>query len=93
MKEIGQKLMNTDELNGQILKDIENIYQKGGIERFERSQRVFIVEEVWTPEIGLLTDELKLKRKAIENKYDDVIEQLYQHKHLQSNKTNKNKDL
>lgn len=60
------------------------------MERFERPQKVYIVEEAWTPETGLVTDALKLKRKAIENKYQSIIEQLYQNK---SPQTKKNKDL
>ncbi len=40
-------------------------------------QRVKIVTELWTPETGLVTDALKLKRKAIEQKYKDDIEDLY----------------
>lgn len=79
-----QKLINTEEFHKQLLKDLDEICQKGGIERFERPQRVFIVDEVWTPETGLVTDALKLKRKAIENKYEDLIELLYQNKHLQT---------
>ncbi len=36
-----------------------------------------VVTDPWTPETGLVTDALKLKRKAIEQKYKDDIEQLY----------------
>ncbi len=36
-----------------------------------------VVTDSWTPETGLVTDALKLKRKAIEQKYKDDIEQLY----------------
>ncbi|CAF1451410.1 unnamed protein product, partial [Adineta steineri] len=34
----------------------------------------------WTPETGLVTDAFKLKRKAIELKYKDYIQQLYYEK-------------
>ena len=36
-----------------------------------------VVSDPWTPETGLVTDALKLKRKAIEQKYKDDIDQLY----------------
>lgn len=40
-------------------------------------QRVRIVKETWTPETGLVTDALKLKRKAIEQKYRRILAELY----------------
>ncbi|CAF1080787.1 unnamed protein product [Rotaria sordida] len=72
-----QKLIDNEEFNEQILKDVQEACKKGGIEKFETPQRVKIVTEIWTPETGLVTDALKLKRKAIEQKYHDVIEDLY----------------
>jgi len=72
-----QKLVDDEEFKEQILKDIQEACNKNGIERFEMPQRVKIVTELWTPETGLVTDALKLKRKAIEQKYKDDIEDLY----------------
>ena len=43
-------------------------------------QRIAIVPDTWLPESGLVTDALKLKRKAIEQKYRREIRQLYQDK-------------
>ena len=40
-------------------------------------KRVKVVGDPWTPETGLVTDALKLKRKAIEQKFKDIIEDLY----------------
>jgi hypothetical protein len=76
------------------LKEVENACKKGGIERFETPQRVKVVTEAWTPETGLVTDALKLKRKAIEQKYKDEIEDLYEAKQKpkqDSGKKNKSK--
>ncbi|CAF1639846.1 unnamed protein product [Rotaria magnacalcarata] len=72
-----QKLVDDDEFNEQILRDVQDACKKGAIERFETPQRVRLVTEAWTPETGLVTDALKLKRKAIEQKYQDVIADLY----------------
>ena len=36
-----------------------------------------LVEEVWLPETGLVTDSFKLKRKAIENFYAKEIKSFY----------------
>ncbi|CAF4629503.1 unnamed protein product [Rotaria sp. Silwood2] len=75
-----QKLVDDEEFTEQILKVIQDACKKGGVERFETPQRIKIVTESWTPETGLVTDALKLKRKAIEQKYKDDIEDLYQEK-------------
>ncbi len=74
-----QKLIDDDddEFREQILKDVHEACKKGGIERFEMPQRVKIVTDPWTPESGLVTDALKLKRKAIEQKYREEIDELY----------------
>ncbi|CAF3741350.1 unnamed protein product, partial [Rotaria magnacalcarata] len=73
-----QKLVDNDDFNEDILKQIQDGCKKGGIERFETPQRIKIVKEAWTPETGLVTDALKLKRKAIEQKYKFDIELLYE---------------
>lgn len=46
-----------------------------------------MVTDAWTPDTGLVTDALKLKRKAIEEKYKEDIDELYGEK----NKGNKSK--
>jgi len=45
-----------------------------------------------TPDNGLVTDALKLKRKAIEQKYKDDIQQLFQGKSEKDDKSNKKKE-
>ncbi|CAF3504649.1 unnamed protein product [Rotaria sp. Silwood1] len=80
-----QKLVDNEDFVEQILKEVQDACKKAGIERFETPQRIKIVLEAWTPETGLVTDALKLKRKAIEQKYKDDIEDLYQDKKEKSN--------
>lgn len=72
-----QKLIDDDEFLEQVLKDVHEACKKGGNENFEMPQRIKIVSEAWTPESGLVTDALKLKRKAIELEYRDEIAELY----------------
>ncbi|CAM4811169.1 unnamed protein product [Rotaria magnacalcarata] len=72
-----QKMVDDQEFNEQILKEIQDACKKGGIQSFEMPQRVRVVTESWTPETGVVTDALKLKRKAVEEKYKDDIEALY----------------
>ena len=72
-----QKLIDDEEFKEQVLKDVQEACKKGGIEKFEVPTRVKIVTDAWTPESGLVTDALKLKRKAIEQKYREEIDDLY----------------
>ena len=60
-----------------MLKEIDEHCRKSRIERFEIPQRVSVLDDVWTPDTGLLTDAFKLKRKAIESKYQQNIDELY----------------
>ncbi|MEG3638067.1 AMP-dependent synthetase/ligase [Magnetococcus sp. PR-3] len=49
-----------------------------GFPRYAEIIRVAVVEESWTVDNGLLTPTLKLKRRAVLNRYQTLIEQLYQ---------------
>ncbi|CAF1425087.1 unnamed protein product [Adineta steineri] len=75
-----QNLLDDEKFNDMIIKNLQDICKKNGIEKFETPQRIKIVNESWTPETGLVTDAFKLKRKAIELKYKDYIQQLYYEK-------------
>jgi hypothetical protein len=50
---------------------------------------VKVITEAWTPETGLVTDAFKLKRKAIEDKYKDDIEDLYKDEQPKNNSSKK----
>jgi len=74
------------------LKEVQDACKKDGIQQYEIPQAVKVVEENWTPDTGLVTEAFKLKRKAIEQKYKEDIEQLYQGKSDKDNKSKSNKD-
>lgn len=38
---------------------------------------IHLCAEIWTPDQGLLTEALKLKRKPIQTKYQTTIDNLY----------------
>ncbi len=50
---------------------------KDGINGIEIPLKVKLVEEIWLPDTGLVTDSFKLKRKAIENYYNVDLKTLY----------------
>lgn len=74
-----KKLADDEEFNGKILEKVHDACKDNGIEKFETPKRIKIVTESWTPESGLVNDALKLKRKAINEKYKDDIEQMYEY--------------
>ena len=45
--------------------------------RFEIPRAVFLVSQPWTPESGLLTAAMKLKREYIKTMYGEQIGELY----------------
>lgn len=49
----------------------------GGLERFEIPRKVFLTDDVWTPDTGLITDSLKLKRKPLADHYRAEVSQMY----------------
>ena len=47
------------------------------MEKFEIPKAVFLVNELWTPESGLLTAAMKLKRKSLEKAFALEILEMY----------------
>ena len=63
----------------EVLKDLTNHGLANGLEKFEIPKQIYIETELWTPECGLVTAAMKLKRKEIEKKYSSEISQMYSH--------------
>uniref|UniRef100_A0A914H486 long-chain-fatty-acid--CoA ligase n=1 Tax=Globodera rostochiensis TaxID=31243 RepID=A0A914H486_GLORO len=66
-------------------KELAKILQKelqqfvsGNLRKEEIPKKVLICKDPWTPDSGLLTEALKLKRKNIELKFEQEITQLYE---------------
>lgn len=39
--------------------------------------KIYLCDEIWTSESGLLTEAMKLKRRQIKEKYEQIITKLY----------------
>lgn len=50
---------------------------KQGLEKFETPKKLIFVKEIWTPDTGLVTDSLKLKRREIQSFYMSEISSVY----------------
>ena len=61
-----------------ILAEIQKHLKKSDrLAKFEIPQAVKLVSEVWTPDTGLVTAGLKLKRKNIQDYYQRLIDFMY----------------
>jgi len=63
------------------------------LEKFEIPRAVFLVSAVWTPESGLLTAAMKLKRKALETAFSAEIVGMYSGLENNNNSETKNLNL
>ena len=48
-----------------------------GCEKFEIPKAITLLPELWTPDSGLITAAMKLKRKEIENRFCNQIDYMY----------------
>ena len=70
-------LTKNEKLKKEILKDFEGIAKQAGKKGFEQIKNVVLIEEEWTPENGMLTNSMKLKRQDINKRWMKDIDRLY----------------
>ncbi|GMR41201.1 hypothetical protein PMAYCL1PPCAC_11396 [Pristionchus mayeri] len=58
-------------------KKLDEHATKNKLSRVEQPGAIHLCAEIWTPDSGLLTEALKLKRRPIAIKYEDTIKDLY----------------
>ncbi|KAF8663626.1 hypothetical protein HU200_055348 [Digitaria exilis] len=67
--------------NDQAIKEVQQSLSKAGktarLEKFEIPAKIVLLPEPWTPESGLVTAALKLKREQIKTKFKDDLNKLY----------------
>lgn len=66
--------------------EVQDVYNKEisiinkGLSDHEKIQRIRLVSDEWSPLSGELSASLKMKRKVIESKYQEVLESIYKKK-------------
>lgn len=70
-----EQLLKEDEVVDLIGRELNR--QSGPIKGYERVRGFVLTDEEFTPENGLMTPSLKVKRRAVMAKYGDQIEALY----------------
>jgi len=70
-----EEIANSKEVNERIQEDVEGINKKFG--HWEQVKRFELTPEVWSVDGGEMTPTLKLKRKAIKEKYQALYDKIY----------------
>ncbi|EOA29947.1 hypothetical protein CARUB_v10013048mg, partial [Capsella rubella] len=82
-EEAGVKHSDFAELceNSEAVKEVQQSLTKAGkaakLEKFELPAKIKLLSEPWTPESGLVTAALKIKREQIKAKFKDELSKLY----------------
>ncbi len=72
-----EEIVKSKELKDRIEKEIEHLNKKLG--NWEQIKMFSLTPEVWAIETGLLTPTLKLKRKAIKERFMNLYNEMYGH--------------
>ena len=72
-----EQLINDINVKLHTMKELISHGIKSGLEKFEIPKDIALVSEEWTPESGLITASFKVKRKQIQNYYQEVIDRMY----------------
>lgn len=73
-----KEIAKSPELKARIEKEVDKINEHLG--NWEKIKKIELTPEVWSIESGLITPTLKLKRKAIKEKFIDLYNKMYDHK-------------
>ncbi|KMQ60019.1 AMP-dependent synthetase [Chryseobacterium angstadtii] len=71
------EIAKSPELKERIEKEIDGINEHLG--NWEKIKKIELTPEIWSIDSGLLTPTLKLKRKAIKEKFMDLYNKMYEH--------------
>ncbi|MCC5918465.1 MAG: long-chain fatty acid--CoA ligase [Cryomorphaceae bacterium] len=69
------KMIENETVISRVKQEIDHYNERFG--NWEKIKKIELTPEPWSIEDGLLTPTLKLKRKNIEKKYQDLIERIY----------------
>eukprot|EP00850_Spirogloea_muscicola_P008364 SM000044S16011 [mRNA] locus=s44:538830:543829:- [translate_table: standard] len=70
-------LCEKKEAKEEVLKSLSKVGREGKLEKVELPTKVKLLPEAWTPESGLVTAALKLKRDPLRKAFADDLKQLY----------------
>lgn len=72
------KLCKDPEVVSAVLKLFQSHGKKSNLEKFEIPAKLTLLPDSWTPESGLVTAAFKIKRKTIQDQFQNCIDYMYQ---------------
>jgi long-chain acyl-CoA synthetase len=72
-----EQLCSNADVQDAVLKEIAAFGKSVGLSKFEIPTKIKLAHETWTPDSGLVTAALKIRRKQIEDFYKDDISIMY----------------
>ncbi|OWM76800.1 hypothetical protein CDL15_Pgr021192 [Punica granatum] len=72
------ELCNKPEAVAEVQKSLSEVARAAKLDKFEVPAKIRLLPEQWTPESGLVTAALKLKREQIKAKFKDELQKLYE---------------
>lgn len=73
-----EELCHNDQAIKEVQQSISKAAKAARLEKFEIPAKIILLPEPWTPESGLVTAALKLKREQLKTKFKDDLNKLYQ---------------
>jgi long-chain acyl-CoA synthetase len=71
-----QQLFKDQNLVNEILRDLATVGRENGLAGYEIPKRIALVDQPFTVESGLLTPSMKVKRKAVEKSFYEILQEL-----------------
>jgi long-chain acyl-CoA synthetase len=71
------ELCNNSAATSEVLQSLSKEGKAAKLDKFEMPAKIKLLQEAWTPESGLVTAALKLKREQVKAKFKDDLEKLY----------------
>lgn len=71
------ELCNKTEAINEVQKSLSKVAKEAKLDKFEIPAKIKLLPDPWTPESGLVTAALKLKREQLKAKFKDELEKLY----------------
>ncbi|KAA8524884.1 hypothetical protein F0562_011307 [Nyssa sinensis] len=72
------ELCDKGEAVNEIQQSLSKVAKNAKLDKFEIPAKIKLVPDPWTPESGLVTAALKLKREQLKTKFKDKLQKLYE---------------
>ncbi|KAJ4827255.1 Long chain acyl-CoA synthetase 8 [Turnera subulata] len=72
------ELCNKAETVREVQRSLSEVAKAAKLDKFETPARIKLLPDPWTPESGLVTAALKIKREQLKSKFKDELQKLYE---------------